>query len=65
VVYLAWLVPDRPVRRLRGPCLLALSGPVLWAVSDLVVTGNHADLLAAAGEPLIVRNRSWLAYAVC
>lgn len=43
LVYLAWL--GRPsdggsVRRLLGPAALAVAAPLLWALSDLVVTGD-------------------------
>jgi hypothetical protein len=39
-VYLAWLARERERRELVGLAALAAAAPVLWALSDLLVTGN-------------------------
>jgi hypothetical protein len=38
--YWLWLVPDRDWRALAGLGALAAAGPVLWGLSDYVVTGD-------------------------
>ena len=38
--YLAWLARDRPPRALAPLAALAAAGPLLWAASDLAVTGD-------------------------
>ena len=41
VVYVLWLASDgRPKRSLLGSLLIAMSAPVVWALSDLVVAGS-------------------------
>lgn len=58
LVYLGWLAAGDGPRRLWRPAILAITAPLLWALSDLVITGNalHSltgtrDLASELGRP--------------
>ena len=40
LAYLVWLARGRSIRELGVPVLTAVAAPLLWALSDLVVTGD-------------------------
>ena len=40
LVYVGWLARDHARRELLKPALLAIAAPVLWGMSDLLVTGD-------------------------
>ena len=50
IAYLVWLAVGRDLRALRGAAALAVGAPLLWALSDLVITGNPLHSLTGTRD---------------